>query len=65
MSGNHSSVLCPWCGGSVPATVPTVGQSVYLCGTCKNYVGVRPDGSVFRQQPLPELTSAIRQTEVH
>ena len=46
---------CPWCGGEVPVTVPRRGQCTYLCGTCKQYLGVLSDGTVFRQQDLRDL----------
>jgi hypothetical protein len=46
------TLRCPWCGGEVPVTVPRRGQCTYLCGTCKQYLGVLSDGTVFRQQDL-------------
>jgi hypothetical protein len=49
------TLRCPWCGGEVPVTVPRRGQCTYLCGTCKQYLGVLSDGTVFRQQDLRDL----------
>jgi len=48
-------LACPWCGELLAVTLPRRGQAVYLCGTCKRYVGVLADGTVFRLEGLGDL----------